>query len=272
MPTTSGGELNTSPLGADGLGARLRMFVLGYDLFISYRRADANDYARHLANRLIKRGFRCYLDQFSSEADPDLPPEVVRALNRSTGLVVIGSPGALQSPAMAKEIATFPKRAPVFPIDVDATLSDDTWNGRIRGISRTTETADALKTGVPSRKVILGLTGAITFRRRNDQLKRTFFGLLTLVGLVSLGGAVATTLLWRSANAARAAAATATTEAERQSAIAEEKAHIAEEKTQLANQQSALAEDRRQQTHAQGSPPAPARRWASIQSVESWSP
>ncbi len=156
-----------------------RVFPFGYDLFISYRRADANDYALRLANRLTKRGFRCYLDQFSSPADPNLPREVKDALRHSKGLVLIGSPGALGSKAITEEVTIFSTLSrTIIPVSVAGTLNDSTWGGRIAGISRTEETAQALKSGTPSRQVIIRLVDSASFRRRNDQLKRTFFGLL----------------------------------------------------------------------------------------------
>jgi WD40 repeat protein len=180
-----------------------RVFLLGYDLFISYRRADANDYALRLANRLTKRGFRCYLDQFSSPADSNLPREVKEALRHSTGLVLIGSPGALESKAIMEEVTIFSalSRA-IIPVSVAGTLSDSAWGGRIAGISRTEETAQALRSGTPSRQVIIRLVDSASFRRRNDQLKRTFFGLLAVILLTILAGTAAAVLLGQKAAAA----------------------------------------------------------------------
>src|SRR5437588_10285596 len=104
-----------------------RAFLLGYDLFISYRRADANVYALRLADRLTKLGFRCYLDQFSSSADPELPEDVKYALRQSAGLVIIGSPGALESKAIAEDVDIFSKLSrTILPVSVTGTLKDDT--------------------------------------------------------------------------------------------------------------------------------------------------
>lgn len=66
---------------------KVRSFLFGHDIFISYARADALDYAPRLANQLTKLGFRCYLDQLDAPVGVKTPGAVMRALRRSTGLV-----------------------------------------------------------------------------------------------------------------------------------------------------------------------------------------
>jgi WD40 repeat protein len=184
-----------------------RAFLLGYDLFISYRRADANDYALRLADRLTKIGFRCYLDQFSSSADANLPEDVKYALRNSAGLVVVGSPGALESKAIAEEVSIFSKLSrTILPISAADTLNDDTWSGLIKGISRTDETQEALEKGRPSRQVLTRLSDSARFRRRNAQLKRTFLATLAGIALIIVAGLGSTVVLGRQAAAARSQA------------------------------------------------------------------
>lgn len=183
---------------------RGRAFLLGYDLFISYRRADANAYALRLADRLTKLGFRCYLDQFSSSADRELPEDVKYALRQSAGLVIVGSPGALESKAIAEEVAIFSKLSrTILPVSVAGALKDGTWGNLITGISRTDEVKEALDKDRPSRQVLTRLSDSANFRRRNEQLKRTFLATLAAIAIVIIAGAGAAEVFRRQATKAR---------------------------------------------------------------------
>src|ERR1043165_4195198 len=187
-----------------------RAFLLGYDLFISYCRADANDYALRLASRLTKRGFRCYLDQYSASADAELPEDVKDALRHSAGLVIVGSPGALESKAIAEEVAIFSKLSrTILPINVAGTLKDATWDGLIAGISRTEETREALDRGRPSRQALTRLNDSVSFKRRNAQLKRVFSLTLAAIAALILAGAALILVFKQQVSAARVQAAEA---------------------------------------------------------------
>jgi WD40 repeat protein len=189
---------------------KIRAFLLGYDLFISYRRADANDYALRLTNQLMKLGFRCYLDQFSSHTDPNLPEEVKQALRRSRGMVVVASPKAMESSAIAEEVAIFSTlKRTMLPIDVARTLRDDSWDNRIAGLSRADESIEALEKGRPSRLVLTRLNDSVDFRKRNDQLKRTFLTTLASIALLLVAGGVTVGYFARQGVAARNQAAAA---------------------------------------------------------------
>jgi len=58
--------------------------LLGYDIFISYKRsAAASTYSRNLRNGLAELGFKCFLDQEQTEGGVELTPALNRALRRS---------------------------------------------------------------------------------------------------------------------------------------------------------------------------------------------
>ena len=57
--------------------AGLRHFLFGYDVFISYSRADATVYATQLADALVDLDLRVYLDQLGSTPDEGLPPSLL---------------------------------------------------------------------------------------------------------------------------------------------------------------------------------------------------
>src|SRR2546425_141881 len=103
-------------------------FLLGDDIFISYSRGDSTNYAPALANRLGERGFICYVDQYGTDINDDLPPRLLRKLLRSTSLVLIGSERAVNSLPVRREIDLFKTTGrPIIPIDVDGALSKSGW-------------------------------------------------------------------------------------------------------------------------------------------------
>src|SRR5215218_7293762 len=209
----------TPPPREGGLTAfkKARAFLLGYDIFISYRRKDANAYALALANRLTKLGFRCYLDQLSAPTDKEIPDEVLTALRHSTALVVIGTPGAVESRAVATEVRIFAAgRRTIIPISVEGTLGDgsEVWGGGIKGLSQADEMWHAVSEKKrPSAGVLVRLTDSAKFRRRNKQLQRTFFSLLAGIGVILVVGLVAALLLTRQVKTARQQAETAKVQA-----------------------------------------------------------
>jgi hypothetical protein len=50
----------------------IRDFLLGYDVYISYARADGHAYALGLAKRLQGRKYACFVDQFSPSPGTDI--------------------------------------------------------------------------------------------------------------------------------------------------------------------------------------------------------
>ena len=63
-----------------GWAQRLRRFFLGDDVFISYGRDDAINYALALGGELTRSGLSCYLDQWVSRPDRGVPEEVLGSL------------------------------------------------------------------------------------------------------------------------------------------------------------------------------------------------
>src|SRR5271156_2485428 len=82
---------------------RMTDVFFGYDFFISYAHTDGRAYARGLAQRLGDYGFQCFLDTDDYETGADWKKVGAWALRRTTRLVLIGSPNALQSPAVLRE-------------------------------------------------------------------------------------------------------------------------------------------------------------------------
>ena len=183
---------------------RVRAFLFGHDIFISYARADALDYAPRLANQLTKLGFRCYLDQLDAPPGVKTPEAVLTALRRSTSLVIVGTNRAAESVAVGDEVNFFSKLSRVIlPIDVNMALEKAVWGETIAGMARTRESALAVEKGRPSRQVINRIYDSAQFRRRNNQLKHTAFAVLAVIAVLILAGAGLSIFFSRMARAAR---------------------------------------------------------------------
>src|SRR3954452_24448212 len=103
----------------------IETYLLGSDVFISYSRLDAYDYAGRLANELGKRGLRCFLDQVGAPPGSIVQPPVLTAARRAMVFVVVASPQAVLSSRVQEEVEVFPSRLrPLIPIMFEATRID----------------------------------------------------------------------------------------------------------------------------------------------------
>jgi hypothetical protein len=86
--------------GAFSLGQRIRAAydrLFGYDFFISYAWADGRLYAEALAGQLTKyHRYRCFLDDREMGGGTPWRVAVDRVLSRSSVLILIASPAALE--------------------------------------------------------------------------------------------------------------------------------------------------------------------------------
>lgn len=205
---------------------RAYRFFFGEDFFITYGRADACPYAAALANHLSKSGFTCFLDQWHPVVDSTVPPNVLRALHHASVQVIVATPAAATSTAVAEEVEVFARTGrPVVPIDVANTLSGAPWADMTRGIARSVETRDALEDGRPSVAVVDRLVNTFEFRRRTWRVRMSL-GAFALVSGVS--GALS---IWQAgvAQQERRSAAAATVRANEQATAAKRAASAAEE-------------------------------------------
>lgn len=174
---------------SENLFDKVKRFLLGDDIFISYSRADAINYAPGLANQLAKLKFSCFLDQWGTPPGKELPKPLRRALDRSTVLVLIGTNGAARSQPVMEEVKKFLKtRRPILPISFDGSLESASWFDSIEGLARTPESTEALVTGNPSEAVIARIEKSFKFTRRNLRMRRIFLGTLLAISALIAGG------------------------------------------------------------------------------------
>ena len=225
-----------------GIPDRLRGFLLGSDIFISYSRADSLRYAQRLANQLARFGFICYLDQLSTKPDRTVPDVVKNAIRRSTSLVLIGSKRATVSSAVREEVAIFlenPRN--VIAINVDDALKTTEWDSILPGLALVDESEQAVILGRPSRYVLSRIYDSAQFTRRNKKLLRVFWSILSSIVLLLIVGGAAASVLTRRAAAAEMRANNALETGKR----AEENARLASERANDANRKAATADGQR---------------------------
>jgi WD40 repeat protein len=98
-------------------------FFFGYDFFISYAHADGLAYASSLAEKLQELNFECFLDSQDYAKGDNWKVVGRRALKKTTRLILIASPRALQSEPVLREVRIYSRRGKhVIPIDFEGTL------------------------------------------------------------------------------------------------------------------------------------------------------
>src|SRR5262249_36595239 len=103
---------------------RLFRFVFRYDIFISYARTDAKDYAFKLRDQLKQLDFTCFLDYDELPPGNSLSTTLKRALRRSATLLIVASERATKSRYVQLEIEQFAQTGrAIVPIDIEGSLS-----------------------------------------------------------------------------------------------------------------------------------------------------
>jgi WD40 repeat protein len=239
--TTTGGRVKSSRSRL-ALEASQR-FLFGDDVFISYARADAMNYALGLANELSRRSISCFLDQWGTPPGDDLPDPLLRALRKSTMLVLVGTSKAAGSEAVRHEVEEFIATGrSIIPISFGGALEGAFWFRLIRGLSLSREVVAALETGHPAEEVVTRIINAQGFTTRNKRLRRTFwFTVGAITVLAAIGGAL---LSYQTQNAL--AAGRRADEATQVAADANDMARASQKQAESAQTQRVEAESRAQ--------------------------
>lgn len=220
-------------MGLTSLTNAARSHLFGYDIFISYTRADAKEYAAKLYEQLTSLDYSCFFDKKEAPGGSSLNSALRSALAGSKTLVLVATEKALSREYVRLEFGEFAaKRRIIIPINVDSALTEEKlkegpWSViKERDLIWLDETAESLKSGLPSPEVYEGIQNLFKFTRRNVTRRRWTTGAAFLI----LG--VAALALWQ-AKDARAQKLLA----DEQRAIAVEQRAIAERQTQdlLAN-------------------------------------
>lgn len=255
----------------------VRRFLFGHDVFISYARADALEYAQTLADQLTRQNVATFVDQLGAPPGPQLPPALLLQLRLSSMLVLVASPGASASTNVAREVEEYLRHNNrLFVVDVAGALEGTPWySERISGGPARRITPAELEAGVPSEAVVEQILRKMAFTRREERLRRTLRLILAGIVALLLGGAAAGTAVWAQAgkwqddarqaraglavlqDSARAArqealqaraaadgALTAASESRRRSALADSNRLAAEAGARRANEDASAARER----------------------------
>ncbi|MFN0085813.1 MAG: TIR domain-containing protein [Blastocatellia bacterium] len=226
---------------------RIADIVFGYDFFISYASRDGEFYAAHLAKALEQRGFDCFLDNQSYSKGDDWRAVGTAAIRRTSQLVLVGSPQALQSEPVLHEVRVFTATGrKVIPIEFDGTLEEARLQGTPLAkfitpeILRIKEPQKALKEG-PADTTLTELQKAFVNRRQSAKRTRALQAVactLTLLLVVSF-------VFWRLAERRRVQADMARQNEEVRRKEAEAAKGLAETRRIEANASKQAAEEQR---------------------------
>jgi WD40 repeat protein len=168
--------------------------VFGYDFFISYAWIDGVAYADALARRLKGRGFEVFLDRENYASGDDWKQVGAWTLRRTGQLILIGSPGALKSAQVARELDIFRATGRrILPIDFGGSLDRIPAEVPIvrhlgDAIIRIRENSTALAEG-PSDEVVATIRRSFTLVRQDTKrLRGLAVVACVLAGLVVAAG------------------------------------------------------------------------------------
>jgi outer membrane protein OmpA-like peptidoglycan-associated protein len=151
-------------------------YFLGADIFVCYPRSDASRFAGALAARLSARGLRVFIDQAGAPPGVQVPKTVLRAANRAMVMVVLESPAARDSEAMAQEIAAFPyETRPVIIVSFTTEPTGDRlypWGTKLSGLYREIEPREVLTDGAPPAALLERIDIAVGNQRQRDRIRR----------------------------------------------------------------------------------------------------
>lgn len=186
----------TSPDDDDGdarnsLWRRLLGFAFGYDFFISYSWSDGGGYASALTRQLRAEGYEVFFDRDDYASGDDWKKVGAWKLRRTGQLVLIGSPAALLSAPVLREIQVFSgTRRRIVPIDFDGTLewkAGETPLAHLLPVEilRIREPASALQAG-PSDQVVTTIRRTFNLVRQDKKRMRVLVSIAILLGILAI--------------------------------------------------------------------------------------
>ncbi len=158
------------------LFGRVQSLIYRYDCFISYSRRDAALYAEDLRAALQRNGYLCFLDTREMPPGEPLDDSILKALARSSVLVLVVSPKALDSDWVVREVEEFSRFGrPVVPVSMGdnwiAFKENHPFGSVTDRLVWTSDPLERLDTG-PSDEVLNGLSSSFRFRKENARRMR----------------------------------------------------------------------------------------------------
>jgi hypothetical protein len=173
----------------------------GYDVFVAHRRVGGAAYAQALHDQLAANGVRCFIDKNEYKPGDYLPAVTRRHAAKSTMLVVVASPGLLEtrSPDWVKtELdvyrATHRDDPKVLVIDFDGTVENNPQHpiaGEFVPFVRVPAAKDDLQR-VPVSSIVNAVKDQLAGKRVESVRNRWFLGIavVVLVLATAMGSAI----------------------------------------------------------------------------------
>jgi WD40 repeat protein len=173
------------------LPRRLLDLVFGYDFFISYSWTDGAAYATALARRLEADGFQVFLDRSGYASGDNWKSVGAWTLQRTGQLILVGSPTALRSDPVLREVRIFSRTGRrIVPIDfagsLDLTEPDAPLAPYLSAdILKIREPAAALHSG-PSEETVVAIGRSFGLVRQDKKRMRVFGVIALLLGVLTI--------------------------------------------------------------------------------------
>ena len=133
-----------------------------------------------IAKELDAKGYSCFLDQLDTQPGKELPPSLLRRIRYASIFLVVGSPGAMESAAIRKELETFKTTGrPILPVDFGC-IREASWYSKIEGIPEASDSLTNLKSGTPSMRMLLRAEKSLGYMRQKKRLSIIVSGALLL--------------------------------------------------------------------------------------------
>lgn len=166
-----------------------KRWFAGRDAFISYARSDGSAYAAGMAEALGQHGLTCWFDQWGTSPGKKLPLKLVRALRRSSVLVLVGSPGAVASDHVGEEIESFLGTGKyIIPVSLDDTYDRGPWFASIAGLPVSKESEVATARGKPTPSIVDRIANTVGYWKQSRRIAG-MLGVLSLLAVALAGAA-----------------------------------------------------------------------------------
>jgi hypothetical protein len=238
-------RLRTNNASAGGPPRTNWSLLVGFDIFISYKRSEAGVYANDLYSRLRGEDYLCFLDDHEAPPGAPLNSSIDRALRRSRVLIFIATREALQSDWVGREIERFGTFGrPLIPINIGRALNEVPLEGtRFEVLKRkdviwVDEAVYVLPSGHPTDQVLDNLRRLFVWRRA----KRNIQAILGAVIAALLAFSLFSLIQKRAADHNRDLANEAAGEAQRQKKAADDSAVYADKQRDIADTQKRAAQ------------------------------
>jgi WD40 repeat protein len=175
---------------------RLADAVFGYDYFVCYAWTDGRLYAVKVVEELERRGLDCFLDSDDYALSDDWKRVGSWTLRRTGQLLLIGSPAALERPAVLREVRLFSHTdRRIVAVSFDGSLNPSQSSSKLfkylKGQTLRFEEASARLPIGPSDEAISRISSSFKLVRQRDKRLRLVTLTAVVLAVLALGSVIA---------------------------------------------------------------------------------